>query len=264
MLKKLNRVVKTVTNGMDLKGKKILVVDDEPDLRELVSFEFEMAGCEILMAENGREAFEVYQKKSPAAIVTDIRMPGGDGIELLESVYREPGNKPVFIFITGFADLTLDDALEKGAEGLFSKPYDRKALVATVDRNLVDYKERWSQAAPQTGVSIERSFSTFDDLKAEGEFELGRGGFCLLIPNGVLPASGESIQFSFEFSDSTLPKLSGVGEVRWVRRGKDDGPRGMGVEFFSVQEGLEELRALLLKHAPRAFIPSLRPNEEKS
>src|SRR5262245_62156289 len=85
----------------------VLVVDDEPDLREMVSFEFELKGHQVHSAENGSAAFDVFQKNPIDIVITDVRMPGGDGPELLDKVKSKNPAVPV-IFITGFSDITLE------------------------------------------------------------------------------------------------------------------------------------------------------------
>ena len=68
------------------KSYKILVVDDEPDLRELLADEFEYAGHKPFLASNGKEAYDLCTNEEFDAVISDVRMPGGDGIELLEDI----------------------------------------------------------------------------------------------------------------------------------------------------------------------------------
>lgn len=112
-----------------LTGKKILVVDDELDLREIIGEDFELMGAEVVSAENGVAAFELVQKVHPDAIVSDIRMPGGDGVELLKKVRSSalPVQPKVFL-ITGFADVTAQQAKELGAQGMLAKPFNLRQL----------------------------------------------------------------------------------------------------------------------------------------
>jgi DNA-binding response OmpR family regulator len=111
-----------MTNNEE-KAYKILVVDDEPDLRELLADEFEYAGHTPFMASNGKEAYDLCNNEEFDAVISDVRMPGGDGIELLERLTSKDGAPLVFL-VTGYADITKDKALEKGATNLLTKPYD--------------------------------------------------------------------------------------------------------------------------------------------
>ena len=69
-----------------LKGKRLLIVDDEPDLREMLEFEFEMSGASVETAMNGRDALEKFKHQAFDLIISDIRMPGGDGVELIKNL----------------------------------------------------------------------------------------------------------------------------------------------------------------------------------
>lgn len=103
---------------------RILVVDDEPDLRELVSEEFEFHDCLTFTAASGNEAFQVFEANEFDAVVTDIRMPNGNGLELLDKIKKSVKSQiPVFL-VTGFADVSKDEALLRGATDLIGKPYD--------------------------------------------------------------------------------------------------------------------------------------------
>jgi two-component system nitrogen regulation response regulator GlnG len=82
-----------------------------------------------MCAENGRAGFEAARKFLPHAIVSDVRMAGGDGIELLKNVHEanlEPS--PAVFLITGFADITPAQAESLGARGMLSKPFNLKQL----------------------------------------------------------------------------------------------------------------------------------------
>ncbi len=120
-----------------LKGKKILVVDDEIDLREIISEDLELLGAEVFNAENGRSAFELAKVVHPDLIVSDVRMPGGDGIELLSRVKDLPQKPSPHVFlITGFADVSPEEATSMGARGMLSKPFNLKQLRDLVSETL--------------------------------------------------------------------------------------------------------------------------------
>src|SRR6185437_5211848 len=104
----MNRVMK---RPQKLPGVKILVVDDEPDLRDIISSRFQMEGSHVTLAENGESALKVLKGNDFDAVISDIRMPGGSGIELLEALRAMQINKslPAFILISGFSDLAQKD-----------------------------------------------------------------------------------------------------------------------------------------------------------
>lgn len=119
-----------------LSGKKILVVDDENDLRDIVSAVFRRAGCEILEAENGRRALEMIVQQPVDVVITDIRMSGGDGVELLTEVRKRDAARPAVILITGFSDLTETEALRRGANAILAKPFRLQTILDAVVKSL--------------------------------------------------------------------------------------------------------------------------------
>jgi CheY-like chemotaxis protein len=114
---------------MRLKGFKILIVDDEQDLREILSEDFALQGATVRTAKNGREAFELASEEMPHVILSDVRMPGGDGIELLQRIRAIYSTTPPhFFLLTGFADLDPQHAAAMGGQGLLPKPFSLKQL----------------------------------------------------------------------------------------------------------------------------------------
>ena len=104
----------------------VLVVDDEPIIRDILLDSFERYGAKVLCAENGQSAIEKFLSYKVDLVVSDIRMPGSDGLTLLSKIRALNGQTPV-ILVTGFADFTT--ALPLGASALFVKPFDPQILL---------------------------------------------------------------------------------------------------------------------------------------
>ena len=104
--------------------KKILVVDDEQHVRQLIGKVLEKEGYEVLTACNGEKGLEIFQKNNIDLIISDIKMPKMNGIEFLHKVKeQEPGVG--FILITAFATMeTAIDAIKSGAQDYVTKPFD--------------------------------------------------------------------------------------------------------------------------------------------
>ncbi len=113
--------------------KTILVVDDEPDLRDLLMEEFKNLGANVVGAANGQEAIEIIESQSVDVVISDVRMPGGDGASLLEKIRKIDPKKPHVFFLTGFADMDSSEAVRMGAKGLFHKPIDWAVLIETIE-----------------------------------------------------------------------------------------------------------------------------------
>ena len=241
----------------EIKDLCILVVDDEPDLGELVSFEFELVGAKVLSASNGREAFEAVKNNHVDVVVSDIRMPGGDGVELLENIRKADPAAPALVFMTGFADITLEDAYDKGATAMFGKPFNRNELISTVGRSVLPYKERWSEVISERSrnFTIEKKFKNLKEAQDNKELNLGRGGI-FIAADKVIPEISELVHFKIEFEEE-FKNLEGEGIVRWVRRRNEkDVPKGIGLEIKSiVGDERDKIFSFLEKSNSIAFIP---------
>ncbi len=114
---------------------KILVVDDEPKIAELLKVCLEMQGMEVSCAENGREALEIFAKCPADMILTDIMMPVMDGYEFVSEL-RKRSNVPV-MFLTAKGDI-LDriKGLNVGADDYLVKPFDPMEAAARVSATL--------------------------------------------------------------------------------------------------------------------------------
>ncbi len=110
---------------------KIMVVDDDPNIRELVRLYLEKEGFEVRRAERGDEAVTMFRAAPPNLMLLDVMLPGMDGWQVCREV-RKPSNIPI-IMLTA-KDETFDKVLglELGADDYIAKPFDRKELVARV------------------------------------------------------------------------------------------------------------------------------------
>ena len=118
----------------------LLLVDDELVLLKLMSYEFQSSGFEVLTAENGTAAFEIVKEKKVDIILSDVRMNHGDGIDLLKKVRkRDPVNPPV-ILLTGYSDVTKNEALKMGAADYLQKPAKFDDLCQKVQETLMKSK----------------------------------------------------------------------------------------------------------------------------
>ncbi len=105
--------------------RRILVVDDEPGLRNLLSYEFHFLGYETVTAENADQALALLRGSAPFdLVITDIRMPGSmDGVDLMDRYWKEKPDQKV-IFMTGYAvEEKLTQALHIPLSVCFKKPF---------------------------------------------------------------------------------------------------------------------------------------------
>src|SRR5499427_4020966 len=110
----------------------ILLVDDDPDLLKLISLRLASAGYRVRTADSGEEALGALAVARPGAVITDLRMPGIDGLQLFEAVHREHPALPVIILT---AHGTIPDAVaatQRGVFGFLTKPFDSQELLQKV------------------------------------------------------------------------------------------------------------------------------------
>ncbi len=114
--------------------KKLLLVDDEQDIREILYIYLVDAGYEVLMAEDGIKALEVFKKEKPPIVITDIKMSGMDGISLLKNIKKEVPDTEV-IMLTGHGDLDLAiKSLKYEATDFITKPINIDILELSLNR----------------------------------------------------------------------------------------------------------------------------------
>jgi DNA-binding NtrC family response regulator len=101
----------------------LLIVDDEEQIRETIKTHFELDDYAVQTAASGNEALEIVLKSHIDFIISDVRMPDGDGVFLLEKVREVKPDIPIIVMVTGFAEITREDAIKKGALDLINKPY---------------------------------------------------------------------------------------------------------------------------------------------
>src|ERR1039457_1615805 len=115
---------------------KILVIDDEEILRDRLKRLLELDDYEVITAENGLKGLEEFAKFQPDIVLLDIKMPGIDGIEVLERIKKIPNTAEVFI-MTGHGGLeTAIQAMRNGAFDYMTKPIDYDELEINLKRAL--------------------------------------------------------------------------------------------------------------------------------
>src|SRR5213075_2938896 len=111
---------------------KVLLVDDDRDLLHLIAMRLTAAGYAVTAVESGEAALASFATSRPAAVVTDLRMHGMDGMALFDAIHRQAPSLPVVILT---AHGTIPEAVAATRRGVFSfltKPFEPKVLLETV------------------------------------------------------------------------------------------------------------------------------------
>ncbi|MGW9684200.1 response regulator transcription factor [Flagellimonas sp. 2504JD1-5] len=133
---------------MDTKDIKILLVDDEPDILEIVSYNLSAEGYQVYTAKNGVEGVAKAKKKTPHLIILDVMMPEMDGIEACEIIRNTSGlENTIITFLTARGeDYSQVAGFDAGADDYITKPIKPKVLVSKVKALLRRLKEERKEA----------------------------------------------------------------------------------------------------------------------
>jgi len=113
---------------------RVMVVDDEENIREVLSNYLDSMNYEVDTAEDGQEALNKYQKGDFDLIISDLLMPNIDGLELLKRI-REIDKDVIFLMITGYPSIeTAVDAIKKGAYDYITKPFHMEDVKLRIER----------------------------------------------------------------------------------------------------------------------------------
>jgi CheY-like chemotaxis protein len=232
----------------------VLIVDDEPELREIFALWLNREGYTILTAANGAEALKLLTTQKVDALISDIRMPIMDGIALVRRIFEMQLVLPSIIFVSGFGDVSAREMYALGVEAMITKPLVRKDLLHTLSSSLKEREQLWLTPAEQPVTeSVAFSFESLARAHAQCEFSIGRGGICLRSSRAFLEDA--LVDLAVDFAQEGLA-IRGQGVVRWCSL-KD---QRIGVEFVYLDPACREW---LLPHmhgtASLPFIPGCGP-----
>lgn len=171
------------TNSNQKKMKKrdikILLVDDEPDILEIISYNLSQEGYHIITASNGREAVSKAKKEMPHLIILDVMMPEMDGIEACEQIRRLPELEDTIItFLTARSeDYSQVAGFDAGADDYIAKPIKPKVLVSKVKALLRRIKDDAVASDSLRVGEIEINREEYKIIKNEEEIILPRKEF---------------------------------------------------------------------------------------
>lgn len=244
-------------DSLVLNGKTLLVVDDEADLREIVASELEFMGAKVFQAENVPAAKMLLQSEDIDLIVSDIRMPGGTGIDLLNFIKNENINVPPIILITGFADISVEDALNLGAEALLSKPFKLEELIQIATKLTSPEQERYLRASKRATKDLSFYFDESLSQKLDGhELSIGRGGIALSVDTMSFKwDTGDILKFNLKFNDE---EFLGTAICRWWKQQDQSNKATFGLEFVQLSDStLKYFHDYWDQHKIIPFIPTL-------
>lgn len=120
---------------------KILIAEDEPDIRELVAFTLRFGGYEVVTASNGEEAVQLARRENPDLILLDVRMPRMTGYDACREIKADPNLKttPVVFLSAKGQENEIQAGIESGAEEYLLKPFAPDQLMQRVKAILAKF-----------------------------------------------------------------------------------------------------------------------------
>lgn len=133
--------------------KKILVVDDEKPIADILKFSLEKEGYEVICAYDGEEAVELALNESPDLILLDIMLPYKDGMEVCREV-RKTSDMPIIMLTAKDSEIDKVLGLELGADDYVTKPFSTRELLARVKANLRRHQKQNTQEVQQSNEIV--------------------------------------------------------------------------------------------------------------
>ena len=167
---------------MDTGAIKILLVDDEPDILEIVGYNLSSEGYQVFTAKNGKIAITEAKKHLPHLIILDVMMPIMDGVEACEKLRAIPQlSETVITFLTARGeDYSQVAGFEAGADDYITKPIKPKLLVSKVKALLRRFKETINESSEITIGNLTINREEYKIIKGETVINLPRKEFELL------------------------------------------------------------------------------------
>ena len=113
---------------------------DEPEILEFLAEELSYIEYKILTANSGNTAITILKNNKVDIVLSDYKMPDGTGMVLLTHV-NQMANPPIFFFVSGQADLSIEETIRAGAKKFFMKPFDFEEFVKEMEEVILDSKK---------------------------------------------------------------------------------------------------------------------------
>ena len=232
-----------------MQDKQILVVEDEEDILELVSFNLKKQGYQVKGVTSGEEALQEARRKIPSLIILDLMLPGVDGFNVCKSLKNDPRTKavPIVMLTARSEEADIVIGLELGADDYLTKPFSPRELIARVRAILRRSKADISdQEILQSAIDV--CIVDAEDKNIEVQLTCPKDFFVYV--NGPLleQAIINLVMNSIKYSDEESKVL--------VDAGRENGGTVISVKDFGV--------GIAAEHLPRLFERFYRSDKARS
>ena len=118
------------------KSIKILIVDDEESICDILKEQFELLEAKVVTAYNGKQAYEILLKEQFDIVITDVKMPNGDGIFLLKKIKETISYKPKIFICSGFHPLTDEEIISYNVIAVLDKPFSTHEFMKHINQRV--------------------------------------------------------------------------------------------------------------------------------
>ncbi|MBF0258255.1 MAG: response regulator [Desulfamplus sp.] len=217
----------------EIEQEKILVIDDEKTTLKMFRLFLDLYGFDIYTAESGEEGLELFDREKPKIVLTDIKMPGMDGIEVLKEIKRRaPGTE--VIVITGHGDMDLAiQALNLDAADFINKPIQRKSL----ENGLTRARDRLKIACSRQNEVNTRMENSTLVIKIEGNLSTHSDQYLKDAYLQALNASVKKVVLHFDSSTS----VNGAGIAILTQLVLDSEKDGIEIVMAGLSENFKQV-----------------------
>ena len=208
--------------------KKLLVIDDEASTRDLLKLSLEVEGYTVFTAEDGAKGLEIFARENPAVVLTDIKMPGMDGIEVLKRVKERSPDAEVIV-ITGHGEMNLAiQALQLEASDFINKPVSDESLTVALRRaeekiwlrnKLKEYTEDLERLVKETSKELLQRHELEQNIiqtAMDGVIANDREGNIIIFNNGAERIYGYTQEEAI--SSIHVTQLYPEGQARQIKK----------------------------------------------
>lgn len=234
--------------------KRILLVEDDQTISDLLAYNLRRAGYDVLQEQNGRNGLQAALSKSIDLVLMDLMLPGLDGITASKEIIRRKPNMPIIMLTARSEKETVLEGFESGADDYITKPFDLEVLLARIQARL--------RRTPE-GISLQVDSRT--DTMGTANLELDRNAHAIRTPRGSValnPKEYDLLELLLSRPGHLFPREEIIERI-WHHRYLPSS-RTLDVHIRRLRAKLEEIQAEVTLQTVRGVGYRLEPTQGSS